>query len=186
MVQHATQYIFTIGRLHSQLDRFGDGCSQASLIIRVLGDNVAARTCTHTGRGDHLGSERLHDRTAVGFLVVADLYHIDSQFQSEMFGGHSHGSSPLSGACFGRDIGHAFLFAEIGLRNSGIQFMRSDRADTFVLEVDVSRRVECFFKSVSADQRSRTPDFIHVANFFRDFDPGIRLVHLLVYQSFGK
>ena len=50
----------------------------------------------------------------------------------------------------------------------------------------MSRSAKCLFESVSADQRCRTIVLIHVANFFRNVDPCMFGVHLLITAGFCK
>ena len=140
----------------------------------------------HGRRGGDLRAIGLHDAAAVRFLLIADLYLIDGGFQSEESGGIGQGGSPLSGAGLGRHVGYAFLFAVIGLWQGGIQFVRSHGTDALVLEIDVCRCAQCLFQSVGTYQRCAAVILVHVAHFFGDFDPGIRLVQLLVTQFFGE
>ena len=186
MIHHATQRIFAIRRLHRQFNSLRNRRAQTSLIIRMCRQDVSPGTGTHTRRCNHLCSECLHDRTTVRFLMVADFHHIDSQFQTERLGCVGEGCAPLTGTCLSRNIRYAFLLAIISLRQSGVQFVRTDRADTFVLEIDMRWRIQCFFQTVGTDERCRTPNLIHVANFFGNFNPRISRIHFLLGSPFRE
>ena len=123
---------------------------------------------------------------SVGFLMIANLDHIDGQFKSKGFGGQREGCSPLPGTGLGRDVGHSLFLAVVGLGNSRVEFVGSYGAYTLVFEIDVSRCVECFFEAQGSHQWGRTPYLVHVTNLVGNFYPGIGSVELLFAEFFGK
>ena len=186
VIQHRTERIPAIRRTHGQLDSLGDRCSKRSLMVGMFGQYLPARLGRHGRRCRYLGSEGLHDRTTVGFLLIADLNHIYGQLQSECFGRIGESRTPLSGTGFGRNVRNSLLFTEIGLCQCRIQLMRTDRTDTLVLEIDMCRSPEGLFQIVCTDKRGTPVILILFPNRFGDIDPRIRLVHLLLCQRFGK
>src|SRR5690554_5969251 len=115
VIEHAAQGVLALGRLHGQLDRLGDGGTQAPLVIRIVGNNLAPRLRGHAGRGDHLCSPRLHQRAAIGFLLVTDFYHVDCQLQSESLRGKRQRGTPLTGPGLGSDVGDSLYLVVISL-----------------------------------------------------------------------
>ncbi len=141
MIEHTTQRILAISSLGGQFYSFGDGGTQAALIIGIAGDDIATGSGRHGGRSNDGCPVTLHNGAAIRFLFVADLNHIHCQFQSVEAASVRKSSSPLTGSRFGGHIGHSFFFAIIGLRNGCIEFVRTHGADAFVFEIDVSRRI---------------------------------------------
>ena len=182
MAQDRTQRIFAVRGAHRQLDRLGDGGTQRTLVVRMLGQYLAPRFGGHRRRGGHLCAERLHDRTAVGFLLIADLNHVDGQFEPERLRCVRERRPPLARAGLGGYVGHTFLFAVISLRDGRVQLVRPDRTHTLVFKIDVRRSAERLFEAVSAYQRRRTVILILFAYRLRDVDPCVCLVQLLIGQ----
>ncbi len=152
----------------------------------LLGQDFPSGLRRHRRRGGDLSAERLHDRTAVGLLLVADLDHVDGQFQTERLGCVGEGRAPLSGSRFGRDVGDAFLFAVIGLCQRRVELVGTHGADAFVLEVDVGRRAERFFQIVGPHERRAAVVFVLFAHGFGNVDPCVGLVHFLIGQRAGE
>ena len=115
VAQDGAEGVFAVGGGAGQFDGFGDGGAQRALVVGVGGEDVFAGAGGHGGRGGDLCSVGLHDAAAVGLLFVADFHLIDGGFEAEQAGGVGQCGSPLSGSGFGGDVGHAFLFAVVGL-----------------------------------------------------------------------
>ncbi len=115
MVQHTAQCILAVRCLHRQLDCLRDGSAQAPLVVGVVGDNLTACLGRHAGGGDHLCSPGLHQRAAIGLLLVADLHHVDRQFQAEHFTSQCQGGAPLTGTGFGGKVGGSLYHVVVGL-----------------------------------------------------------------------
>ena len=186
VAQYRAEGIFTVRCSTCQFDSFRDGCTERTLMIRSLGQDVLAGTGGHGRRRSDLCTEGLHDAAAIWLLVVADFYLIYRCFETEYLGGIREGSTPLTGTCFGRDIAHAFFLAIISLGDGRVQLVRADGAYTFVLEVDVCRSAQCLFQSVGTHQWSGTPILVIFAYGFGNFNPGILHVEFLMTQFLGK
>ena len=64
--------------------------------------------------------------------------------------------------------------------------MRPDGADALVLEVDMCRCVQRALQPVGPDERCGAPVLVEVAHLFRDLDPCICRVQLLLRQAAGE
>ena len=186
VAQYRPERVFAIRGRACQFDGFRDGRTQRTLIVRVLGQDVLARTGGHGGRSGDLRAERLHDAAAVGLLLVTDFDLIDSRFQPEHLGGVGEGCSPLARAGFCRYVRHALLLAVVSLCQCRVQFVRADRADAFVLEVYMGRCPQSLFQSVGPYERCAPVVFVHFAHFLGNLYPRVRLVQLLPAQFFRK
>ena len=152
----------------------------------MFGQDILTCTGRHGRRRSDLCTESLHDATAVRLLVIADLYLVNSSFQTEYFGSIGKGGAPLSGTCFGGYVCYSFLFTIVCLCQCRVQFMRTDRAYTFILEIDVCGCSQCLFQSIGAYQRGTAIVFIHFAHCLGYFNPCICLVQLLFAKLLGK
>ena len=178
--------VFAVWCFARQFHGFRDGRAQRALVVRFARQDVLSCTGGHGGRGCHLCAEGLHDAAAVGFLLITDFHLIDGSFQPEHLGGVGQGCTPLSGTRFGCDVRHPLFFAIVSLCQCGVELVRPDWADAFVLEVDVSRGAECLFQSVGAHQRRAAVVFVHFAHFFGNLYPRVSLVEFLPRHLFRK
>lgn len=115
MIEHGTEGIFAIRGSSGQFDGLGDGTAQRTAVIRINREDVLAGTRAHGRRRCHVRPEGLHDGTPVWLLLEADLDHVDGALEAVHLGRERKGAAPLSRSGLGGDVGHALLFAEIGL-----------------------------------------------------------------------
>src|SRR5690554_2214811 len=186
VVEHASQGVFTLGCLHRQLDRFGDGSAQAPLVIGVVGNDLAACLGGHAGGRDHLCTPGLHQRATVGLLLVADLYHVNSKFQPERFRGKCQRRTPLSRPCLGGEVGGAFYFVVVSLGQCRVELMRPYRAHALVLEVDARGCIERLLQFGSPYQRGGTVYLVLFPYLLGNINPHVGLVYFLARQFFRE
>ncbi len=180
MVHHRAEGVFAVGGAYGKFHRLAYCGAERALVIGVVGYDFAACFGGHARRGYNLGAVGLHNRPAVRLLVVGNLDHVHGEVYSEHFCGKRQRRAPLSGSGFGCYIGDTLLLAVVSLRNGGVQLMRAYRTHTFILEVYAAFCAECLFKTRCPYQRSGAPYFVYVAHLFRNFNPGVCCVHLLV------
>ena len=123
VAEYGAESVFAVGSGHGELDGFGYGGAERTLVVGVAGEDVTSGASGHGGGGCDLRAECLHDSSAVGFLVEADFDLVYGGFESEDFGGVGERASPLAGAGLGGDVGYALLFAVVGLRECGVEFV---------------------------------------------------------------
>ena len=174
MVKHAAEGIFGVRVLHCLFDGFGYRHAETTACSRELRPHLAPYFGSIARRSEHLRAVRVHDGLTVRLLLIAYLYHVHFKGQAEMFSGHTQGTTPLTCACFGSKRSNALYFIEIGLRNSGIQLVRPDRAHAFVLEVYFCRGIKGFFQTGSPYQRRRPVYPVQVADLVGNFYPTFR------------
>ena len=88
------------------------------------------------------GAVGLHQRPAVGLLLIADLDHVDLDLDAEQLPGEGERRAPLAGAGLGRQLPDAGLAVVEGLRHGGVRLVAARRADALVLVEDAGRRIE--------------------------------------------
>ena len=108
----------------SHFHRFRDGQVQRARAVRVGRQRGLASMGMLAGAGIDLGPKALHTCTctlraqarckrvdaAMGFLVIADLDHVDFQVDAEEVAGHGQRAAPLPGAGLGgQGFGAGFL-----------------------------------------------------------------------------
>ena len=151
-------------------DGFGDGDAEGARGVGGLLDYFSAVLGVLCGGGVDLGAPGVHERAAVGFLVVGDFDHVNGALDAEHLAGHGEGGTPLSGAGFGGESFDAGLFVVVGLSDGGVGFVGAGRAGTFVFVVDVGGCVEGLFESYGAAEGRGTPEGVDLADFFGDRD----------------
>ena len=186
VVQYAAQAVArVVGVLYGCLDRLGDRQPEVARAVGIVGQSAASRVGQRAGRGDHLGSPRVHQQLAVRFLLVADLDHEDFQVEAEVLAGQRDGRTPLSAARFGRQVLDALFGVVVGLRQGRVGLVRAGGRDAFVLEIDLRRRVERPFQRIGPHERRTAPDAVEVAHLVGDVDEAFGR-ELLPYEFFGE
>ena len=180
VVQHGTQGVLAVGGVHGQLNGFGDGAAQGTLVVGVAGDDVLAGTGAHGRGGRNGGTEGLHDGTAERLLLVADLYHIYGAVNAELLGGIAERTAPLAGTGFGGKVGDSLLLGVVGLGNGGVQLVAAGGRYTFVLEIDVRRGSQSGLQFIGPHQRGAAVGGILLADRLRDGNPFVGLVEFLI------
>ena len=95
VVEHGAQRVFGVGVLGRDFDRFRNRDAEAAGRIGMLfedrapGIGLVARAC------DALRAIGLHQRAAVGLLIVGDLDHVDFDFEAEQSAGEGERRAPL-------------------------------------------------------------------------------------------
>ena len=181
-----TERIFAVGGFACQFYGFRDGRAQRALVVGFARQDVLSGAGGHGGRRGDLCAEGLHDAAAVGLLLIADFHLIDSGFQTEHLGGVGQGGTPLSGTRFGCDVRHPLFLAVVSLCQCGVELVRPDGADTFVLEIDVCRSAECLFQAISPHERCAAIVFVHFAHFLGNLYPRVGLVEFLSRHLFRE
>ena len=121
VIEHAAQRVLGVGVLGGHFHGLGDGDAQRAVGVRMRGENGAARLGLRAGAGGDRGAEGLHQRAAIGLLVVADAHHVDLAIQAEEGAGHGQRRAPLAGAGLGGEVLGAVLLVVIGLRDGGVR-----------------------------------------------------------------
>ena len=183
MVEHRSKHILAVGRGARQFHSLRNGGAERTLIVGIVGNNVLTGASWHTWRCYHLCAVGLHDRAAIGLLVIRHLHHIHCQCQAEVLCRQRQRRAPLSSASFGGDVRHALLLAVVGLCYCRVELMRPHRAYALVLKIDMCRRVKKFLQSACSHQRGRAPNLIHFAHLLRNFNPLVGGVEFLVGAS---
>ena len=160
------------------LDRLGDGDAEASRRRRVPLEHRAAEVRAIRRRRRDLRAPRLHQRPAVGLLVVGDAHHVDEDLDVEERAGEGERRPPLPGAGLGGEAADALGGVVVRLRHRGVRLVRARGGDALVFEEDPRRGVECLLQAVGAVERRRPPHPVDVADGVGDVDPAVRR-HLL-------
>ena len=155
-------------------------------MVGILGQDILTGTGGHRGAGGHQSAESLHDAAAIGLLLIADLYLIDGGLDAEQLGSIAQGCTPLAGTRLSGDVGDAFFLEEVHLREGGIDLVRAQRIHALVLEVDVSGRAQRFLQSVGTDKRRTAVIGVELAHLFRNFNPSVGCVELLLGSTTGE
>src|SRR5205085_4830288 len=112
-------------------------------------------------------------------------HHVDANGDAEELSRERQGRAPLSGAGLGGKPPDAGLRVVERLRDGGVRLVRSRRADTFVLVINVCRGAERRLETMRAIERRWTPEVVDVAHRFGDRDPALAR-DLLLDQRSGK
>ena len=160
MVQNRTESVACIRLFYSEFHGFGDGHSEATCRIRETLLHEASYFGCSRRRRNNRSAIGMHNRLAVRFLLVAGVDHEDRQVESEVFASDGQSRTPLTGASLGGHVLDTLFLIVIGLRNSRVQFVRTHRADTFILEVNLRGCIQGFFQTAGAYQRCRTVNTI--------------------------
>ncbi len=83
VVKNAAEGVFYVAVPGGVFHGLRNGYTQRAGRIGMLGQNFTAGFCPVRRAGEYLRSERLYHYFAVGFLIVAYLYHIDGALQAE-------------------------------------------------------------------------------------------------------
>ena len=180
MVQHGAEGVLAVRGRDGEFDGLGNGTAQGAPVVGVPGNDVLSGAGGHgRGRGD--GSpEGLHDRAAVGLLLIADLDHVDGAVDAELLGGVGQRTAPLAGAGLGGQVRDALLLGIVGLGDGGVELVAAGRRDTLILEIDMRRGSEGLFELIGTHERGATIGGILLADGFRDGDPFVGLVQFLI------
>jgi hypothetical protein len=103
-------------------------------------------------------------------LVVADLDHVDLQFQAEEHAAESQRAAPLSGAGLGSQPLDALFLVVVSLGDGGIGLVAARLAGAFVLVENLGRGIQRLLQAVGALQYGRPPGGIDILDLFRDID----------------
>ncbi len=116
---------------------------------------------------------------AVRFGVVGRADHVHFEVHVEEVTGHRERRSPLARTRLGCQRCRARLFVVERLRHGRVRLVGPDRADPFVLVVDVGGRIERLLQPVGAEERGRPPQLVDVAHRLRNLNVplGADLLH---------
>ena len=131
------------------------------------------------------GAEGLHQRAAIGLLVVADAHHVDLAIEAEKGAGHGERRTPLAGSGLGGEVLGAVHLVVIGLRQGGVQLVRAGRAAALVFVIDVGGRIQRLLQTAGAEERRGTPLRVQLPHFAGNFDFPF-VADLLQDQAHGK
>ena len=186
MIQHGTERVLAVRRRNGQLDGLRNRAAQGTLVIGIHRQDILAGAGGHRrGRRDRR-AECLHDGAAVRLLVVAGLDHIHRALDAELLGRIGKGAAPLAGSGLRGDIGDTLLLGVIGLRQGGIQFVRTRGGDTLVLEIDVGRGAEGRLELIGTHQRRAAVGRILLADRLRNGNPFVDGIELLLGTLFAE
>ena len=162
MVEHAAERVLGVRIAGRGFDRFGDGDAEAAGGVGILGQDGATGIGEFRRAGMHRGPEDLHQRAAVGLLLIGggDLPNLTAE--SELGTGEGEGAAPLPGPGLGGQTLGPFLGVVIGLGHGGVGFVGSGRADAFVLEIDTSGSVERLLEPAGAVEGGGPPHLVDV------------------------
>ena len=185
VVQHRAQRVLGVVVGGGDLDRLGDGDAEAArMVLRLLQDRAPGLRLGR-GRGDAARAVGLHQRAAVGLLVVRHAHHEDLDLDAEQRAGEGERRAPLAGAGLGGDLLDAGLLVVERLRHRGVGLVAAGGRDALVLVVDLGRRLQRLFQPARAEQRRGAPLAVDVAHRARDLDLALG-ADLLHDQLHGK
>lgn len=119
-------------------------------------------------------------------MFIRDLDHVDLAIKVKVGAGHRQCRTPLSGASLCGNALQALFFCIICLGNGGIQFMASGCIVSLKFVVNMSGRIQCFFKTICSYKRRRTVHFIKIPDFFRYIDKRCRIIQFLFRKFFTE
>ena len=91
MVEHRAERIPGVGVGRGHFHRFRNGNAQTALRVGAFSQNGAACIRFRGWAGDDACAPGLHHRTAVRFLLITDLDHVDQTLQAEELAGEGQG-----------------------------------------------------------------------------------------------
>ena len=106
------------------------GESGCALRIARAGVGLVARAC------DAFRAVGLHQRPAIGLLIVGDPDHVDLDFEAEQRAGEGERGAPLPRAGLGRELRHALFLVVEGLGDGGVGLVAAGGADALVFVED--------------------------------------------------
>src|SRR3954453_19025825 len=122
-------------------------------MVGALGQNCAAGVRLVRRRRHASRTIGFHQRAAVGLLVVRYANHEDLNIDPEEGSSVCERGSPLPAPGFGNDAADAGLAIVERLWNRGVRLVAAGRTDTFVLVVDLRRRVESLLQAAGTEER---------------------------------
>ena len=153
--------------------------------LRVPGQDGPAGLGAVRGGGVDAGPPDVHERPAVGLLVVAHLDHVDGAFQGEKVAGQGQGAAPLAGPGLGGQPLDARRLVVVGLGHRGVGLVAPRGADGFVLIIDAGRGLQGRLQVAGPVQGAGPPQLIDAQHLVGDGDPALR-AHFLLDQGPGK
>ena len=135
-------------------------------------------------RRDAARAVGLHQRAAIGLLIVGHPHLEHRDVDAEQRAGEGKRGAPLPGAGLRGQPLDARLLVVPGLRHRGVRLVRAGRRDAFVFEVDLGRRAELLLEPARADQRRRPPHPVDVADRLRNVD--VTLGRDLLHDQFHR
>ena len=174
VVEHGPQGVVGVGVGGRNLDRFGDGDAQTAGAVGILVEDGPAGVGDVRRAGVHGRPPGAHHRGAVGLLVEGsgDLPHL--ALQTEHLACQGQGAPPLARPRLGGQLADPGLGVVVGLGDRSVGLVRSRRADTFVLVVDVGRGIEFPLEAPGPVHRTGPPEAIYLTDFLGDLDVAIR------------
>ena len=185
VVQDAAQGVVGVLTGGGVLHRLADGDAQAARRVGVLLQDITSCLGFLTGAGHYVGSPDLHHAAPIGFLLIADLYHVYLALNIEEAAGHGQGAAPLTRSGFGGDALNTFLLVVVGLGHRSVRFVATRRAHPLVLVVDLGRRIQGLLQAVSTVKGRRPPQLVDLLHLLWNVY-GPLLAHLLGDDSHGK
>ena len=150
VVEHAAERIFGVVALRGDLHRLGNRDAQAAGRIGMRSEDRAPRIRLRARARHAFSAVSLHQRAAVGLLIVRDSDHEDFNFKAEMRARERERRAPLAGPRLGRKLLHPFRLVVVGLRDGGVRLVAAGRTDAFVFVKDARAFVPSFFSSARA------------------------------------
>ena len=170
VVEHAAERILGVRVLRRNLHGFRDRHTERTGRIRVFGQHRAPHGGFVAGAGGHRRAERLHQRAAVGLLVVAHPHHENFASEAKEIAGHRQRRSPLARAGFRDQQLHALGLVIEGLCNRRIGLVRTRRAHALVFVIDACGSIQNAFEPPRAEERRGAPLLVNFAHRIRDGD----------------
>src|SRR5438270_14078571 len=93
-----------------------------------------------------LSTVHVHERTAIGFLMVTCTDHVHRAFETKQGTRHGKRGAPLARTGFTGESADSRFLVVIRLSYGGVWLVASCRTDTFVLVIDVCWSVELLLK----------------------------------------
>ena len=125
LIEHRAEHITVALVRGRDLDRLGDRAAERAAGVRVVREDRAACLGGVRGRGRHVRAEGLHDRLAVGLLLIGYLYHVDLEVQPEVGARLGQRRAPLAGSGLGRQALEALLLGVVRLRDGRVELVRA-------------------------------------------------------------
>ena len=179
VVEDASQGIVGVLVGGGVLHRLGDGHAQTAGGLGVGGQNIAAGLGAVRGGRIDAGPPDVHERPAVGLLVVAHLDHVDGAFHGEKVTGQGQGAAPLAGPGLGGQPFDARRLVVVGLGHRGVGLVAPGGADGFVLIIDAGRGLQGLLQVVGPVQGAGPPQLVDAPDLVGDGNPALRAHFLL-------
>ncbi len=142
VVEHRAERVFGVVALGGHLDRLGDGDAERAGRVGIARPEWRGRSRSYwLGLAMQRRAIGLHQRPAIGLLLVADLDHVDLDLEAEQLAGEGQRRAPLAGAGLGGQALDACLLVVEGLGHRRVGLVAAGRADALVLEENLGRGV---------------------------------------------